>query len=171
MTFENPIIRYGILIVTAALLQYAVISQFRILGVSADLLLVLAVAAGMRGGADTGAIVGFFCGLLLDCLTVTPFGLGALAYLTAGVCGAGLERATVHSARWLTMTVAALASMAGILVSALVGAIVGDGDLVNGHLVTILLIIALTSSVLVFPVLAACRWADPDEDRIRAATR
>lgn len=171
MTLQNPIVRYGILVITAALLQYALLSQFRVLGVSADVLLVLAVAAGMRGGPDTGAIVGFFCGLMLDCLTVTPFGLGALAYLLAGVCGAGLERATVHNARWLTMTVAALASMAGILVFAIVGAIVGDGDLVNGHLVTVLLIVGLSSSVLVFPVLTACRWADPENDRIRAATR
>lgn len=75
---DHPAIRYVFIIATAAFLQYTLFTQFRIAGVSADLLLVVAIAAGIVAGAERGAIVGFVCGLCLDLLVVTPFGLGAI---------------------------------------------------------------------------------------------
>lgn len=95
---NHPALRYVIVIATAAFLQYTVITQFRIAGVSADLLLVIAIAAGMIGGAERGAIVGFASGLCLDLMVTTPFGLCAISGLVAGVVAGLLEDATVHSA-------------------------------------------------------------------------
>lgn len=168
---NNPALRYLIVIATAALLQYTVVTQFRILGVSADLLLVIAIAAGMVGGAERGAIVGFASGLCLDLMVTTPFGLCAISGLVAGVVAGLLEEATVHSARWLTMAIASMASVVGIVSFAVVGSLLGRPDLLSGHLVTISGIVGIASAALVFPALRACRWADQEDSLLRAAAR
>ena len=168
---DHPLVRYAILIGSTALLQYAIVPQFRIAGVSADLLLVLAVAAGMQSGVERGAVVGFASGLALDLMVVTPFGLGAVSYMAASSVAGLLEGATVHSARWLTATVALLASMAGVVCFALVGAVLGEAGMVDGHLVAVLAVVGPSSALLAFPALRACRWADPEDRMARAAVR
>jgi rod shape-determining protein MreD len=168
---DRPILRYAILVLSAAVIQYAVFTQFRLLGVSLDLLLVLAVAAGMRGGPERGAVVGFTCGLALDAMSVTPFGLGAVSYLVAGTIAGLLEGATVHSSRWLTSAIAMVSSVAGIVMFAVLGSVLGQPGMLGGHLLTIVTIVAVGSAVLVFPVLRTCRWADPEDERLRSAAR
>ncbi|MEJ6511116.1 MAG: hypothetical protein QNL69_02915 [Acidimicrobiales bacterium] len=168
---KKPALRYLIVIATAALLQYTVVTQFRILGVSADLFLVIAIATGMIGGAERGAIVGFASGLCLDLMVTTPFGLCAISGLVAGVVAGLLEDATVHSARWLTMAIAFIASVAGILSFAVTGTLLARPDLLSGHLFTILVIVGVASAALVFPALRACRWADSEDSLLRAAAR
>ena len=61
LNMDHPAIRYAVVIGTAALLQYAVFSQFRIAGVSADLFLVVAIAAGIV--AWPHAIIGLIGGV------------------------------------------------------------------------------------------------------------
>ena len=92
----RTVIRYALLIITAAVLQRAVFSQLRIDGAVPDALLVLAVAAGIVSGTDRGATVGFFSGLALDLMVTTPFGLGAVCYLAAGATAGALETALVR---------------------------------------------------------------------------
>lgn len=164
-------LRYLIVIASAAFLQYTVVSQFRIAGVSADLFLVVAIAAGINAGAERGAVVGFVSGLCLDLMVVTPFGLGAIAGLVAGVVAGLLEFATVHSARWLTMVIAFLSSATGVLVFSLSGAVLGRPDMLSAHTITVMAIVGITSSLLVLPMIRVCRWADPDDLRLRAAVR
>lgn len=168
---DHPVVRYAILVGSVVLVQYALAPQFRIAGVSVDLLLALAIAAGIHSGVERGAIVGFVCGFALDLMVSTPFGLGSVSYLAAGVVAALLEAATVHSARWLTITVGLLASAAGIVCFALVGEVLGQSGMFGGHMVKVLLVVAPTSALLALPLLRACRWADPEEHRLRAAVR
>jgi len=171
LTMDHPAIRYVFIIATAAFLQYTLFTQFRIAGVSADLLLVVAIAAGIVAGAERGAIVGFVCGLCLDLLVVTPFGLGAISGLVAGVVAGLLEGATVHSARWLTAAIAFISSGAGVLSFAIAGALLGRSDMLSLHVFTILGIVGASSALLVFPVVKVCRWADPEDALLRAAVR
>ena len=109
----RTVIRYALLIITAAVLQRAVFAQLRIDGAVPDALLVLAVAAGIVSGTERGATVGFFSGLALDLMLTTPFGLGAVCYLAAGATAGVLETALVRSARWLTVVIAAVSSVVG----------------------------------------------------------
>lgn len=168
---EHPAFRYLFIIGTAAFLQYTVVTQFRIAGVSADLLLVVAIGAGIVAGAERGAVVGFVCGLCLDLMVVTPFGLGAISGLVAGVVAGLLEGATVHSARWLTATIAFLSSGAGVLSFAISGSLLGRPDMLSLHVLTILGVVGVSSALLVFPVVRVCRWADPEDALLRAAVR
>ena len=57
----------------------------------ADALLILAVAAGVVSGTERGATVGFCCGLALDLMVTTPFGLGAVSYLVAGAMAGAIR--------------------------------------------------------------------------------
>jgi rod shape-determining protein MreD len=168
---DHPILRYAIVVLSAVVIQYAVFTQFRISGVSADLLLVLAIAVGIHSGPERGAIVGFVCGLALDAMVVTPFGLGAMSYLVAGLIAGMLEAATIHSSRWLTVAIAAVSSAAGIVFFAVLGAVLGQANMLTGHLFTVLAVVATTTGLLILPVLRACRWADPEDARLRTAAR
>lgn len=168
---DHPILRYAIVVLSAAVIEYAVFTQFRVGGVSMDLLLVLAIAAGIHSGPERGAIIGFVCGLALDAMVVTPFGLGAMSYLAAGAIAGMLEAATVHSSRWLTVAIAAVSSAAGILLFAVLGTVLGQANMLGGHLFTVIAVVATTSALLVLPVLRACRWADPEDQRLRTAAR
>jgi hypothetical protein len=102
-------------------------------------------------------------------MSVTPFGLGAVSYLVAGTIAGLLEGATVHSSRWLTSAIAMVSSVAGIVMFAVLGSVLGQPGMLGGHLLTIVTIVAVGSAVLVFPVLRTCRWADPEDERLRSA--
>jgi len=168
---DHPAIRYVLIIGTAAFLQFALITQFRIAGVSADLLLVVAIAAGIVAGTERGAVVGFVCGLCLDLLVVTPFGLGAISGLVAGIVAGALEGATVHSARWLTATIAFISSGAGVLSFAVCGALLGRSDMLSFHTLTVMAVVGISSALFVFPAIRVARWADPEDALLRAAVR
>ena len=171
LTMDHPAIRYVVIIGTAAFLQYTLFSQFRIAGVSADLFLVVAIAAGIVAGSERGAVIGFICGICLDLLIVTPFGLGAISGLAAGLVAGLLEGATIHSARWLTAAIAFISSGVGVLAFAVAGAILGRPDLLSLRVLTVMVVVGASSALLVFPAIRVCRWADPEVGRMRAAVR
>jgi rod shape-determining protein MreD len=171
LTMDHPAIRYVVIIGTAAFLQYTLFSQFRIAGVSADLFLVVAIAAGIVAGSERGAVIGFICGICLDLLIVTPFGLGAISGLAAGLVAGLLEGATIHSARWMTAAIAFISSGVGVLAFAVAGALLGRPDLLSLRLLTVMVVVGASSALLVFPAVRVCRWADPEVGRMRAAVR
>jgi len=164
-------IRYGLLIITAAILQRGLFSLIRVEGAVPDALLVLAVAAGIVGGSDRGATVGFFSGLALDLMLTTPFGLAAVSYLAAGVVAGVLETGLVRSARWLTMFIAAVSAVLGVVVFAVLGTLLGRSDLLGRQLGAVCAVVAVSSAVLALPAVKACRWADQDLDQLRPSMR
>ena len=168
---SKTVIRYGLLIITAAILQRGLLSQIRIDGAVPDVLLVLAVAAGIVGGTDRGATVGFSSGLALDLMITTPFGLAAIAYLAAGMVAGVLETSLVRSARWLTIAIAAVSAVLGVVVFALFGTLLGRSDLLDRQLVSTCLVVAASTAILVLPVMRVCRWADRDLDHLRTSLR
>ncbi len=168
---SRAVLRYALLIVTAMVVQRAVFANIRIDGASPDALLVLAVAAGIVGGSERGATVGFASGLALDAMLITPFGLGAVSYLAAGAVAGMVESAMIRSARTLVMLVAAVSSAIGTVLFALVGTVMGQPGLLDSHLLVIIAVVSVSSAILVLPAARACRWAEPDADRLRPALR
>ena len=150
----RTVIRYALLIITAAVLQRAVFAQLRIDGAVPDALLVLAVAAGIVSGTERGATVGFFSGLALDLMLTTPFGLGAVCYLAAGATAGVLETSLVRSARWLTVVIAAVSSVVGVVLYALLGTLLGQAEMLGRHLLVVMAVVAVSSAILVLPVRA-----------------
>jgi rod shape-determining protein MreD len=167
----KTVVRYALLIVTAAILQKALFAHLRIEGAVPDVLLVLAVASGVVSGTERGATVGFFSGLALDLMVTTPFGLGAVSYLAAGALAGALETAVVRSARALTVAIAVLSAVFGVGLYALLGTLLGQSQMIGGHLLVVMAVVAVSTAVLVLPFARACRWADKDADHLRPALR
>lgn len=76
-------------VLLAFILQLAVLPQFKLLGATPDLILVIAVVVAVQDGPIEGALVGFFGGLLQDLVSPHVMGVGAfskaLAAFLAGI--------------------------------------------------------------------------------------
>ncbi len=81
-------LRLALLLVLGIGLQAVFTSRFTVLGVTADVFLILPVLVGMSRGALVGALFGFISGLVADIVFMDPIGLRMLLYLLAGyLCG------------------------------------------------------------------------------------
>ena len=140
-------------------LHTAVFPQLRVVDVAADVLLVVAITAGIVGGPERGSAVGFGAGLLADCFLQTPFGLSALAYCLVGWGVGSFQSRILHATWWIPMLTAAVAGGAGVVLYVLLGAVVGQEQLWSLRALPIVGVTALWSAVLAPVVLRIVRWA------------
>src|SRR5680860_1027377 len=78
------ILRLTSVLLAAVLLQSAVMSQFPILGVTADLFLIIVVMVALGRGSMTGAMYGAVVGLLADVVFMEPLGMRVILYVAVG---------------------------------------------------------------------------------------
>lgn len=167
MTDGRSLIRWVLIVSVATVLQIGLATQVRVAGVHPDLLLLVSICAGITSGPGTGAGVGFACGLVLDLFVPGRFGVTALAYLLAGY-GSGLAGdAVARPTRAISVGLVAAASAAGVLLYAAIGQLLGQRSLSDPRLGAIVGIVTAFNAVLALPVLAVCRWAHPDDTRLR----
>jgi rod shape-determining protein MreD len=166
-TDVRQLLRWVLVLSVTLVLQVGLFNDIRFWGVHPDLMLLLAVCAGLTGGPGQGAGVGFACGLLLDLFLPGRFGVTALAYALTGY-GAGVAGDTVvRPARWISVGLVVLSSAAGTLLYAAIGQLLGQRSLSDPRLGTIVGIVSVVTGVLALPALAVCRWADHDPLRAR----
>jgi rod shape-determining protein MreD len=161
-------IRWVLIVTVALVLQIGLATQVRVADVHPDLLLLLAICAGLVGGPVRGAGVGFAAGLLFDLFLPGRFGVTALAYLLVGYGSGVTGDAVARPTRLISSGIVAVASAAGTVVYAAIGQLLGQGTLSDPNLGAIVGIVAAFNALLAVPVLAACRWAEPDDVRLRA---
>ena len=153
--------------VGALLLQTTLLAGLRIFGVMPDFMLLLAVAGGITAGATRGATIGFASGMLIDLFLPTPLGLSALVFTLVGY-GVGVANTGVLRSAWyIPVLTAGGASVAGVTLYALIGSMLGE-RMVNGHLVTIALVVGLSNAVLA-PV--AVKFVDWSLGSLRSGLR
>lgn len=163
--------RLALVVFVAVLLQVAVMSDLTVLDQSGDLVLLVAIAAGVVSGPDRGATFGFVAGLAYDLLLVdTPFGLSALVYALVGY-GVGMAAGWVIQPRWwFHLVVAVLGTIAAVALAAVVTRVLGRpyplDDLVGAAGVQ-----AAWSVALVMTARRALRWVAGEEraERYRVA--
>ena len=78
------IIRIALLSLVAVLVQETVISKISIFGVDADITPLVVMSIGLLCGSMTGAVTGFFIGLMVDTVLVQTLGVTSLLYITIG---------------------------------------------------------------------------------------
>lgn len=133
--------------IVALLLQTTLLARLRIFGVMPDFMLLLAVAGGITAGPTRGATLGFASGMLIDLFLPTPLGLSALVFTLVGY-GVGVANTGVLRSAWyIPVLTAGGASVAGVILYALIGSMLGE-RMVNGHLVTIAVVVGLSNAVL-----------------------
>ena len=109
---EGPLVvatRMSLILVMALTLQLAVASRLEVFGVQGDLLLLVAVSAGLATGPDRGATIGFAAGLSFDLLLQSPFGLSALTYAIVAYIAGSLQDSVLRAAWWIPVSTAAIA--------------------------------------------------------------
>lgn len=152
-------VRLPPVLLAAVVLHTAVASQLRLFGVGAEVLLLVAIAAGIAAGPDRGAAVGFAAGLLADCFLQTPFGLSALTFCLVGWAVGTFQTTVLNAAWWIPMLTALVATGFGLLLFVGIGAVVGESQLISGRLVTVVAVASLLNAVLALPAVRVVRWA------------
>jgi rod shape-determining protein MreD len=76
--------RVALLVVFAVVLQTVLISHVSVLGVTADLFLILTIVVAVSRGSLQGAVFGFIVGLIADVAYFQPLGVRSLIYVLVG---------------------------------------------------------------------------------------
>ena len=98
---EPPMIdglEIGVIVFVAAVLQASVFSSASILGGAPDILLVALVAVALDRGATTGAVAGFFGGLVIDIALLDTLGVTSLLSRSPATGPAATARPLLHGA-------------------------------------------------------------------------
>ena len=146
------------MLLAALLLQTSVLARMRLFGVMPDFMLLLAVAAGITAGPIRGATLGFASGMLIDLFLPTPLGLSALVFTLVGY-GVGVANTGVLRSAWyIPVLTAAGACIAGEVLYAVIGSVLGE-QMLTAHLVTIALVVGVTNGVLAPVAVKLVSWS------------
>jgi len=164
----RSVLRVALVIFVVLMVQQTIIVALRIDGAHPDLLWLLPITAALLDGPETGAIVGFWAGLSFDLVLPTPFGLSALVGCLLGYATGALTAAVDPRATWLKPVAALAGSVAADMLFAVLGAILGQQQMVEINFVSLVLVVGVASLVFVLPVSRMMRWALVGESNRRS---
>jgi rod shape-determining protein MreD len=143
-------------------LQTTLFADLDFFGAKGDVMLLLPIAAGIAGGRDRGAIVGFAAGFALDLVVHgTPTGFFALGYTLVGYIVGMAQAGVLRAAWWIPVLTAFGGSVLGVVTLAVVGKFLGLEGLFDRHLLTICMVVAVVNAALVLPMMRVVRWSMP----------
>jgi rod shape-determining protein MreD len=152
-------IRVALVALLLLLVQSTVMLNISIGGIHPDILWLLPITAALLAGPETGAIVGFWSGLAFDLVLPTPLGLGALVGCLLGYAIGAATAAVDKRAVWLKPVAAVLGSVAADMLFSVLGAIFGQQQMVKVDFLSLFVVVAVSSALLVLPVNRLMRWA------------
>lgn len=150
--------RAAIVLVAALITQAALVPQVAIRGRVIDVLLLVTICAGIVGGPDRGAAVGFVAGVGTDLIVQTPFGMWALVGAVSGyVVGSMYSRYILGGTLMRVLTIGiALASATMFYV--VLGRLIGQSFLGDISVVPVLLTVAIGGMILSPVALRVTAW-------------
>lgn len=152
-------LKISLVCLLALILQLTVFVDVRLGSVAPEMLALVAVLSAKVAGPDRGATIAFFAGLLWDLYLPTPLGLAATSFAICAFAIGSMESGLFHDTRIQVMLLAGVGTAAAVTVYALLGALVGQEDLVDAELPGIALRAAAANSVLALLVDPVVRWA------------
>jgi rod shape-determining protein MreD len=164
----RSLVRVAFVIFVVLMVQQTVMVALRVGDAHPDLLWLLPITAALIDGPETGAIVGFWAGLAFDLVLPTPFGLSALVGCLLGFATGTLTAAVDPRAVWLKPVAAVTGSVAADMLFSVLGAILGQQQMVQVDFLALVLVVAVSSVVLVLPVNRLMRWALAGETHRRS---
>jgi rod shape-determining protein MreD len=147
----------GVVAVTLVV-QFTVGLDLTVAGAHPDLMLLLPIAAGVVGGPADGAIVGFISGMAADLLLPTPFGLSALVGCLVGFAVGYAAGSTTRDEWWLSALAALAASAAGVMLYAVLGAVLGEEQFFKVDLLAVVAVVSVANAVLAAPAVKLFGW-------------
>lgn len=152
-------LRLPLLLVIVLVLHQSLFAGVRVAEVRPEVMLLVAVTAGIVGGPERGAVIGFLCGLLTDLFVQTPLGLSALSFSLVAFAVGTVQSSVIRSAWWIPPVTAFIASAAGILLYAVLGAIIGRSQFLRPQVVVVAAVIGAVNAVLAPLAVRAMSWA------------
>jgi len=161
-------VRLAFVIFVALMAQSTVLSALRFAGSHPDIVWLLPITAALIDGPETGALVGFWAGLAFDLVLPTPFGLSALVGCLLGFTVGAASGAVDSRATWLKPVAALIGGVGADMLFAVLGAILGQQQMVKIDFLALFVVVAVSSLVLVLPVSRMMRWALASEGNRRS---
>ena len=147
------------MVVLLLLVQSTVMVDLTVGGAHPSILLLLPIAAGIVGGPEEGAVMGFVAGMAADLLLPTPFGLSALVGSLIGFA-VGLQHRR-HHPRGVVVPGPGRAGgqRGGVMLYAVLGAVLGQGQFLEVDLVAVVAVVAVVNAALAGPAVRLVAWA------------
>jgi rod shape-determining protein MreD len=152
-------IRVVLAVFLVFVLQSTVMVSINLGGVHPDLVWLLPITAALLDGPQTGALVGFWSGLAFDLILPTPFGLSALVGCLLGYAIGTTTAAVDTRAVWLKPVAALIGAVVADMLFAVLGAVLGQQQMVRINFAALFGMVAISSVILVFVVSRLMRWA------------
>ncbi len=166
---NRPILRLVLLGLVALSIQTTLLADMSLDGIVVQLMLCLSVAAGVSGGPERGALVGFMFGTMFDLVLSTPFGLTALVYGLAGFVAGYVNNLTANHPWWLGSIVVGLSTALSTFVHPVFASWVGVDGWLTVRVVEVALVVSLFNAVLAPIAVPLMRWGLVIKRRARLA--
>jgi rod shape-determining protein MreD len=161
----------------AVVVQESAISQVSIFGVSADITPLVVMSVGLLCGSLTGAIFGFFTGLMIDLVLVQTLGVTSLLYIAIGYWSGRLRELRDPAHGLVPLALGAAATAFAGLGMAVIQFLLGVSSPVSALLLQQIFVQVLVNTLIALPVYAFVRRLiqpvlpqDPRRRRRRAYT-
>ena len=155
----NTWLRVLTLLIGAAILQSSIFTEIRLGGTGVELLLFISVLSGYHGGPLRGAYVSFWSGLVNDCIVASPLGIHALIYPAIAVAVSNLEERFINEKSTVRAFGIVLAVATGVLLTAGVGHIFGEGTFNTSSLPETAIVAGVMTTFFSKPLSSIVKWA------------
>ena len=179
MSLPSPklVLRLALLALGTVVIQESAVSQISIFGVSADLSPLMVMSVGLLTGSMTGAVMGFFTGLLVDTFLVQTLGITSLLYIAIGYWSGRLRELRDPAHGLVPLAAGAVATAVAGIGMTLIQFLLGVDAPLSPLLAQQIVITVLVNTLLSLPVYALVRRIivpalpeDPRRRRRRAYT-
>ncbi len=155
----NTWLRVLTLLIGAAILQSSIFTEIRVGSTGVELLLLISVLSGYHGGPIRGAYVSFWSGLVNDCIVASPLGIHALIYPAIAVAVSNLEERFINEKSTVRAFGIVLAVATGVLLTAGVGHIFGEGTFNTSSLPETAIVAGVMTTLFSKPLSSIVKWA------------
>jgi rod shape-determining protein MreD len=152
-------VRVLLVCVLVVVVQWVLVGDLRIAGSTADLPLVVAMAAGITAGPRTGTLVAFCVGTLFDLTLTTPLGASALAFALVAYALGTLQGSVWRPAWWLVPLECLIAGAAAAALAAGLLVLVGTEGVTVGGTLTDMAVVGVCAAVAGPAIVRVVRWA------------
>ena len=153
----GALVRVGVLLFLAVVLQLSFLSQLGILGGHIDLVVLVVAAVSYYGGSIAGCATGFAAGFLLDLASGATMGVSSLVLTAVGYCVGRFREVRDPSHGLLPLAVGAAATGGFMVAFAAVSFMLDVGASVSPLVIRDAIVTTLLNVLLALPVFAGSR--------------
>lgn len=155
---NKPIVRLLVVAFVALPIQTTFFADVKFAGVAVQLMLCLAISAGVIGGSENGALAGFVFGLMFDLVLSSPLGLLAFVYGLAGWVAGAVYSRTVPNPVWLNVLAVGIVSALATVAQPVLANWVGVDGWISLSLIEVVIVVTVANMILSLGTVPLMRW-------------